>query len=699
MLARGTRMKRRSILILAIFLALAARPLSMAAAPVRSGPVEAELVSEQSTIQPGGSFFAAIRLSADAGWHTYWKNPGDSGLASTVTWDLPQGFSVGPLLWPIPERFETSGSVSYGYAGETFLLVEIRTPADLSPDTTVVVRAKATWLACRIECTPGSAALELALPVSAESPTIVTLWRDAFISAKARIPVPDPGIRMEARLSGKKIVLAAEPLPVSSGSRFLFIPAAAGLIADAAPQEAHIQGNRVELPLELAAGSAAPSRLQGILVETGPAAARAREVDLPVEGTGARGSASPVALLIALLFAFLGGILLNLMPCVLPVLSLKVLGFVRESQRTGRSALRHGLAFSAGVLISFWLIAGVLLALRAGGQLIGWGFQFQDPALVAVMAALFFLIGLNLLGVFEVGVSFTTLGTGSRSGGGWAGSFLSGFLATAAATPCTAPFMGSALGFALSQPALAAFGVFTALGAGMAAPYLALTASPGLLARVPKPGPWMETLRNAMAFPMMGAVIWMISVLAALSGVPALVTLLAGLLVSALGAWIWGRGGGISRSARSRIVSGTLAVILVAGSTAFAAVSARTSRALETAQEDASWEQWSPGRVEELRAAGTPVFIDFTAKWCLTCQVNEAVALRNPGVLRRFRELGVALLKADWTDSDDTIARAIAGFGRAGVPVYVLYAPGNRDPVLLPEILTPGILKEALSRM
>ena len=351
------------------------------------------------------------------------------------------------------------------------------------------------------------------------------------------------------------------------------------------------------------------------------------------------------------------------------------------------------------MLVSFWIVAGVLVGLRAGGRLLGWGFQFQDPAVVSVTGVLFFLIGLNLFGVFDVGTFLTRLGGNLRVSGG-AASFLNGMFATAVATPCTAPFMGAAIGYALSHSVGASFGVFSALALGMASPFLLLSAIPRLVARLPKPGPWMETLRQVMAFPMMAAAVWMASVLAALTGSAGVILLLGAMLAAGLGAWIWGRWGTLVRPAATRAVAGAVAVLLVAGGTVgavgFLPRGTASGTEVTASAAKAAWEPWSAERLDQLRSRGTPVFVDFTARWCLTCQVNERVALDNPAVRRRFAEAGIATLRADWTDANDAISRALAGFGRASVPLYVYYPAGGKDPVILPELLTPGIVLAAL---
>lgn len=565
-----------------------------------SGQVHAGIAAENMSIQPGRAFTAAIHFRVDPGWHIYGKDPGDTGLPTTVSWELPSGFSVGDLQWPAPRRFVAQGSASYGYEKEVSLLARITPPADLASPGKATLRAHVSWLACRIECTPGKADLALELPVAPALPAADPGWAAVRAASAQSVPPPD---------------------------------------------------------------------------------------------------AAPPGFLLALALAFIGGVILNLMPCVLPVISLKVLSFVRSSEKGGETALRHGLLFTAGVLVSFWAIAGVLAALKSGGRLIGWGFQFQSPVIVTITAALFFLIGLNLLGVFEVNLPVRISSRHPAAGG--SGSFLSGFLATVVATPCTAPFMGAALGYALTQPTVVSFAVFTALALGLAAPYALLSGLPGLASRVPRPGPWMATLRQVLAFPMLGSVIWMMYVLETQTGFPAILVLLSALLAAGMGAWIYGRWGGLEQGRRSRITSACLALVLVVGATAFSArqsAQAAGSSARESAAgpQRGSWEPWSQERVSRLQAAGTPVFVDFSAKWCLSCQVNEKVALESPAVESAFREAGVATLRADWTDGDDAIATELARLGRAGVPVYALYPAGSSTPLLLPEILTPGVVLEAL---
>ncbi len=705
---------RHRCLLLRALLLLAAFPLAGAGpAVLRNGPVTVQIVTSVASVRPGMPFEAGVRLTMDPGWHTYWKNPGDAGLATTVEWSLPEGYSAGPLRWPLPRPFREQDFTTYGYEGDVLLVAEITPPQSL-PGGAPVLAARVTWLACRVECVPGSVEVSLDLSPAHGGTPADQRTRAAFQAARDQVPVVDPSTAFSASTDGGALVLRAAGLAGQPGS-VSFFPDATGVINISAPQDAAVRGGDLLLRLArpLDAGQL-PSRLQGVLAVGTGADIRALLVDVPIAQEDAvrpaAGGVSLAGLLAALALAFLGGILLNLMPCVLPVLSLKVLGLVRHAQGDRRAAVAHGLVFTAGVLVSFWVIAGLLIALRAGGQLLGWGFQFQSPGIVTAAALLFFIVGLNLFGVFEIGAGAAAAGARLSGRQGWAGSFLGGLLATAVATPCTAPFMGSALGYALTLPPFASLAVFTALGLGMAAPYLVLSALPGLVRHIPRPGRWMETLKQVMGFPMMAAAVWMASVLLALSGPGPLVFLLGALVASGVGAWVWGRWGGVDKGRGTRVAAGIIALALVASSAVLAvrtsagaapsvppAAAAGTGSAAAKDQE--GWEPWSAARVEDLRRQGRPVFIDFSARWCLTCQVNERVALSRPQVRQAFRDRDVALLKADWTDRSEAIASALSVYGRAGVPLYVLYGPGKSEPVLLPEVLTPGIVLSALEKL
>ena len=683
------------------------------ALPVRYGHVEAELVSESASIVPGQPLWVAVRLRMDPEWHTYWQNPGDSGLPTSISWNLPAGFSAGPIQWPSPRLNTTLGVTTYGYEGEVGLLVEITPSAELAVGTMKELRAQVSWLVCREVCQPGRAELRLTIPVTARSGAPDPRTTDLFRAFRSELPQADPSLRFAADLRANDLTLRAEGIGNADPATARFYPAQVGLASSSTAQDARIQ--RRALVIRVPRGDSSeqkPARLQGVLEFSQDGHPLAVLVDTPLGAGGAAqgpsgAGGSGLGVLAALFFAFLGGIILNLMPCVLPVLSLKVMSFISESSASKRKGVAHGLVYSAGVIVSFWLVVGLLLALRAAGQTLGWGFQLQNPIVVAVLALLFFILGLSMFGVFEIGTRLTALGSAFAARSGWAGSFFSGLLAVAVATPCTAPFMGTALGYALSQRPVVVFGVFTSLAIGMSFPYVLLTLVPKRSRWIPRSGKWMETLKQVLGFPLMASAAWMAMVLLALSGPTALAALFAALVVSAAGAWVFGRWGGIDRNGRTRVIVAILAIAMVTGSLFLVIRAARSNQSMNQGEASAAapepagprWERFTPARLAELRARGTPVFIDFTAAWCLTCQVNERVALRDGRVDSRFQELGMVKLKADWTDRNDEIEQAIEGYGRAGVPLYVVYARGTEQPMFLPEILTPGIVLGSLSKL
>lgn len=674
----------------------------------RSKNVVVTLVPETMSVAAGQTLTVALKLEMAPEWHTYWINPGDSGLPTRIQWTLPAGFEAGPIQWPVPERIAVGPITSYGYDGEAWLLSELKVPATAVVGSRVQLAARVDWLECKELCLPGKAQLALELPVAAQA-TPDPAHAEAFTQARARLPLRTPLWKGEALAGAKAIALSFSEAP-GAGAVEQFFPLQLELVDYAAPQEATTAGAGLRVVFSRAANPAAlPATLEGVVrtadgrgflvsvpLREGAADAVAPPKARPEAGSHGAAAGGP-SLPVALGFAFVGGLLLNLMPCVLPVLSLKVLSFVKHGGEGG--ALRHGLAFTAGVLVFFWALAGALLALRAGGEQIGWGFQLQSPPFVAFLASLFLLLALNLFGVFEMGESLSSVG-GNAPRSGLAGSFWGGALATLTATPCTAPFMGSALGFALAQPAAVNFAVFTALGAGMAAPYLTLSASPRLLKRMPKPGRWMETFKQLMGFVLLGTVVFLAWLFGRQTGVDGVAALLGALVLVGMAAWAYGRGTAPGAGGRSRLVALASAALLLGAGLALGMT--QPQRAADVGSSSATsgglqWEAWSPERLAELRAAGRPVFVDFTADWCLTCQVNERVALASPEVAARFQAEGVTLLKADWTLRDERITRALAEYGRQGVPVYVLYGrDASRPHRLLPEILDAATILKAL---
>lgn len=666
------------------------------------------LLADVRGVLPGQPFTVGVQFKLDRGWHVYWQNPGDSGQAPRIDWQLPTGFAAGAIEWPHPAQVSAPPVVTYGYEDAVLLPVTVTPPEQASG--TVGLRGTVHYLVCKDLCLPEQAELALDLPVLDRAEPDPAGQR-AIAAARARLPRQLP-VPVNAARFGTHVYLDWPAARDSSGAQFF--PDREGQFKHSAGQTLERVGDR--LRLTLTAGKAPVERLTGVLVDArgwdAAGQVPALAVDVPVRALeAAPPGGEPVSrrvettagmgLALAAGLALLGGLILNLMPCVFPVLSVKVLSFIQLAHGDPGRVRRHGLAFLAGVLASFWLLAGLLLALRAAGGGVGWGFQLQSPGFVAAMALLLTAVGLNLMGAFEVGLGLSRLAGSAPQPAGYPGSFLTGVLAVLVATPCTAPFMGAALGFALARPAAEALAIFTALGLGMAAPYLLLAQMPGLLARLPRPGAWMVTLRQGLAFPLFATAVWLTWVLGRQSGVDAVGLLLLAALGVGFAAW---GAGHLQRGPQRRWLPGAVVLVGlgVAAVLGFAAAMRPAAMAATPARDATAtglidWQPWSAQRVDELRAEGRPVFVDFTAAWCISCQVNKQVALDTDAVARRFADLGVAALEADWTRYDPAITQALAGFGRSGVPLYVYYPPGGA-PRLLPAVLTPALVLEAVAR-
>lgn len=662
----------------------------------KSAHVKASLISEAAAVVPGETFWIALRLEIEPHWHTYYKNPGDSGLATTVEWTPPPGFKIDGPQWTIPQRIVTSSLTSFAYEKEAlhFFRVEVSKDALQGP---VTLQGHASWLVCKESCLPGEANLTLPLEVGPTARS--SEWKTRLEQARHALPGNFPPDSLKAAHS-KNLLELSWPESVLSGpsKKLFFIPDEEGVVEyqyqTPKPRSTDAE-NRLVLRMPKAIHTAWPERVSGLLVapqKDGTSHAVRVDAILSEMAEPPPDSApetSPLSLLGMILAAFAGGLLLNLMPCVFPVLSLKVLGFVRQSGGNPMRSRLHGLAFAAGVLVSFWILSGILLILRSSGEELGWGFQLQNSGFVLFLTFLFFLIALNLSGLFEIGLSFTGLSTASQNHGGFGEAFLGGVLATLVATPCTAPFMGTALGFALAQPPVISLLTFTSLGLGMALPFTLLTWIPKLVTLLPRPGAWMETFKQILAYPLFLTIVWLLWLYGNLSDLDELIRALTGLTVLAFACWIYGRWSTPAQNRRVQIASGLSALLLGLGAILYAYA--------EGGKED--WIDFSQETVEALREK-QPVFIDFTAAWCLTCQANKKIALNRETVRNAFKEHNVALVRADWTHTDPSIARALEQFGRQSVPLYVLYPKGkDSEPILLPETLVPSIVLDALKQL
>ncbi|THF59397.1 protein-disulfide reductase DsbD family protein [Pseudothauera rhizosphaerae] len=669
----------------------------------RTPHVSARLVAAADAVAPGERVTVGLAKRITPGWHTYWRNPGDSGLATQVHWQLPAGAAAGPLQWPAPERQALGPVVNYGYAGEVTLLAEFTAPADARPGDVLDIAARAEWLVCSEVCIPEQLDLNLSLPVAE---TTRTTAHSAITAARARLPQPAPWpARYSRDAHGLQLAVDSGALPAGRGEAWFF-PYEWGVIDHAAAQPAQTgsDGLRLTLAPGPLGGDAGPAVLEGVLViGDGSGATRAYELHAPLGTAASAATPAPpaVGLATALGFALLGGLILNLMPCVFPVLAMKVIALVRHGHGGRDHAARHGLAYLGGVLASFAALAAVVLALQAGGARLGWGFQFQSPLFVLFAAWLLFAVGLNLSGVFMVGGSLAGVGQSLTERGGYAGSFFTGVLAALVATPCTAPFMGVAIGFAMTQPPASLLSVFLALGLGLALPFVVLTLQPALLGRLPKPGLWMLRLKQALAFPMYAAAAWLVWVLALQTGADGLPLALGGMVAIALAAWLHEA----ARHAAPRIrrtarLGGTalLAATLVAASSLQPAAVPQTHSATAAPASLLPLETYSGTRLAALRAEGRPVFVNFTAAWCITCLVNERVALERPEVAAAFAAREVAYLKGDWTNQDAGITAVLNAHGRSGVPLYLYYPAGaGATPVVLPQLLTADIVLQAIA--
>ena len=671
------------------------------AALVNSGNVEAELIAEMSSIKPGEPIWVALKQKIRPGWHTYWRNPGDSGAPTKLSWDLPAGFTASEIHWPYPDRVPYGPLMNFGYHDEVVFPVLITVPDNIGTNE-VTLRAKGQWLVCADICIPENANLELVLPVSEQPPVIADLHAADFAGARQKIP-QDIGIIAEYSIDADVISLGVtmSGLQASRIRAIDFFPYAEGVLDFPQPQK--LSMTEVGFQLELKTGydfDPADPKLDGIVVvteESGELLKTAFEITPTAAGSL---NGSEISLTVALFFAFLGGLILNLMPCVFPVLSIKFLSLVESTHADAGEIRHHGIAYLLGVVLSFVVVAAILIALRAGGEQIGWGFQLQSPIVVGVLVYLFVLIGLNLSGYFEFGSSMMNAGGGLASRSGYSGSFYTGVLAAVVAAPCTAPFMGAAIGYALTRDTLSALLIFTSLGFGMAVPYVLLCFSPPLLNRLPKPGQWMETLKEVFAFPMFATAIWLIWVLNQQTGADGLLAILAGLLLIVLALWLLKRRGeGAGRLAANGFVS--LLLIGALGLTGLVSNKAKLPGETATNKGESAGLQadaYSPERLKALVAKG-PVFVNFTAAWCITCKVNDLVALSSDKVLKVFVDNGVSYLEADWTNEDPVITRALAEYGRSGVPLYLLYSKGASTAKILPQILTESIVIGAIEAL
>ncbi|MEC7840528.1 MAG: protein-disulfide reductase DsbD domain-containing protein [Chlamydiota bacterium] len=709
-------------------------------------PISAELFVEHDAIQPGQPFTVAIKLNIEDQWHAYWKNPGEVGMPISIDWNLPSGFTASTIEWPTPIRFDTESIIGFGYEHEAVLLTEITPPEQLPLSSSTTIAASINWLACSdSSCLPGATDVEISLPVN-DAPSITNLGSTIISDAKSHLPKDNWADLCASRKQNLLEIVLKTPENTAIPSKATFFPENPDLI-DVQSLTTITPCDKDTYVIALKENDDAetkPSSIKGVLVlesSDGKGIIEAINIDKTLDGSTFNSSvvsmnatdhqesdhktmllqptdqqpSSPFesGFLFYLITAFIGGVILNLMPCVLPVISLKIMSFVKLSGENRSKTLFHGITFALGVLASFWVLAGILMTLQSYGHAVGWGFQLQQPIVIAILTVIILVFGMSMFGVFEMGTSVAS----------WAGqkqadtqknsdsalsSFFSGVLATAMATPCTGPFLGPAIGFAVTQPPLWSLLIFTSLGLGMAAPYLLLSAFPSLLRYMPKPGNWMITFREITGFIMLTVVLWLLWVFGAQTDSIALFLLMASLLLFAVGCWIYGKWSSPIRSKRVRILGivFTLLCFLAGGNIAYNAVSQPITTlddkqpiSLGDHHRTMAWKKFNSEKVQALQEEGTPVFIDFTAKWCLICQANHLV-LSADKVDAKLQELGVVKMKADWTKYDPALTEELKKHGRNGVPLYLLYSGiPNKPPEVLPQVLTPDLVLEYLNEI
>ena len=655
--------------------------VALESAPVASARATASLISDADSVVPGRPFRVGLWLRLAPGWHTYWQNPGDAGLAPELELDLPSGATAGPIVWPVPQRILEGALMTYSYTGDVLLPVTV-TP---SAGGATTVKAHANWLVCRDICVPEEGDFQLDLAAGNAAPSAQA---PLFAAFDRRVPPPSPWHAVVGQ-DGTLSVQGAELTPATVVDAW-FIPDQQGAIRDSAAQPLTVRDGGFTLALRPSKAFRAEDGLSGIL------SIRDRsELQTNVVLQAAAGTVPPqpptTNLLRVLGLAFLGGLILNLMPCVFPVLALKVVGLAGASRAKARW---HAVAYTAGVLAAFTALCAALLAARAAGTAAGWGFQFQSPIFVAAMTWLLFAVGLNLSGVYEFGSSLMRTGHGLAARPGHLGSFFTGLLAVVVATPCTAPFMGVAIAAGLAAPPAVTMLVFLAMGLGLASPYAVLATAPGLWRVAPKPGRWMEVLRQALAFPMYGASVWLLWVLSQEAGPSGVLAASAGLVLIAFAGWVLGITRGAANRGR-RVGQSIAAVAVLAALVVLSGIAAAPVAVSGLAESGA--ERFTAVRLASLRAEGRPVFVNMTAAWCVTCLVNERVAISRDAVHRAFADRHVAYLKGDWTRQDPQITEFLRENGREGVPLYVYYPRGGQ-PTVLPQILTETMLLSELER-
>ena len=650
-----------------------------------TGQSSVTLLTESNQIGSEETLLVGLEFKLSPGWHTYWENPGDSGEGASIKWNLPSGFKASTILWPGPERIPVEPLMTYGYEDKALLLTEIKSPKEFS--NPVKISAKINWLTCKDICIPQEGQVDITL---IKGPKVANQFTSKLKEIASTVPknFPSP---YRVSVINEKIFLQFEKEGSRNISEAYFFPSEYGLINYAADQKLEKNDNSFSLELSSAEVQLKTNTLKGVLKLKVDGIKEFYALDLPLE-KNTNNPLISISLLTGIIFAFLGGIILNAMPCVFPILSIKILSFIEQSQGSKEKLFHHGLVFSAGVLTTFLTVSALLIFLRASGEAIGWGYQLQSPWVVSLLIYLFVVIGIVFMGNIVLGSSFGNFGTLVQNQKDLASSFFTGVLAVIVASPCTAPFMGPALGLALLQPGLQSIVIFLALGIGFSLPYLILSIYPQLLSKLPKPGEWMQTLKQIMAFPMWASALWLAWVLSSQVDMQSVFAVLLGALLIALGLWL------LEKTQNSASILRRLTLIFSLGLMIFSIWLLPISSDNNFPNLKKEDNAFSAQKLSSLRSEQRMVFLNFTADWCITCKVNEAIALNQDKVKKVLDEKNIIYLKADWTRKDPEIASMLASYGRTGVPLYLLF-PSQGDPIILPELLTEDLLLDFLKEI
>ena len=650
-----------------------------------AGESSLSIITESNQISSDETILVGLKFKLNSGWHTYWENPGDAGAGASVVWELPPGFTASEILWPGPTKIPVEPLMTYGYEDEALLLTKITSPKTISYP--VNIGAKVSWFTCKDICLPQEGEVSIKLLQGSK-------FKNEFTSVLKEIEKTVPiDLSSPHRLSllDNKIFLQFEREGSQQISSAYFFPAEYGFISYVAHQKLEKNDKSFSLELTPAEVQVKTSNLKGVLKLNLDGASEYYNLDLPLLYK-ADTSLLSLNLITALFFAFIGGLILNAMPCVFPILSIKILGFIEQSQGSREKMMKHGLVFSAGVLTTFLIVAGLLLFLRSTGDSIGWGYQLQSPLIISLLIYLFVAVGIVFMGNLVLGSQLAKYGVLAQGQRDLAGSFLTGVLAVVVASPCTAPFMGPALGMAFLQPGLGSLFIFLALGIGFSLPYMTLSIFPQLLSKLPKPGEWMETLKQIMAFPMWGSALWLTWVLSSQVELQSVFAVLIGALLVAVGLWL------LEKTQNSQGLSRSFALFISISLLVFSLWLIPNSYKASPEEIEGNDYRFSSERLENLRLNQQAVFLNFTADWCITCKVNEAIALNRESVKKILADKNIVYLKADWTRKDPEIASMLANYGRTGVPLYILFPPQG-EPIILPELLTEDLLLDFINKI